>query len=422
MSLLTVKNVGKVFRNYHSELQRFAGWFGVSSKAKEEHWVLRHVSFDIYPGQAVGIIGVNGAGKSTLLKIITGTLQATEGHVQVNGRIASILELGMGFDHELTGRQNVIHTGGMMGFSPEQIRQALPAIEAFAEIGDYFGQPVRSYSSGMQMRVAFAVATAYRPEILIVDEALSVGDAYFQHKSFARIREFQEQGTSLLIVSHDRGAIQCLCEHAILLDKGLKIKEGKPEVVFDYYTALISEKEDSTIQQKFSGERVETLSGSGEATFEDITLFDSNGRNTEMVKVGEPTKVEFRVKVNEDIKSLVLGFGIKDRLGQMMFTTNTWHTNQYVQDLQAGETYLFSVSFIANLGIGSYSVHASLVSAESQVSKSDEHYDWRDGVLVFNVINVDKEVFGGCMWNKMHFRVEKQTDKMKQVTASLEVE
>ena len=225
MSLLSVQGLGKAFRSYRSEWHRFARWFGLSVKPREEHWVLRHVSFDIEPGEAIGIVGQNGAGKSTLLKMITGTLKPTEGQVQIHGRIAAILELGMGFNPELTGRQNVHHAAGLMGFTPEQIDAALPDIEAFAEIGDYFGEPVRTYSSGMQMRVAFAVATAWRPEILIVDEALSVGDSYFQHKSFDRIREFQEQGTTLLIVSHDRGAIQSLCDRAILLESGTVIKD-----------------------------------------------------------------------------------------------------------------------------------------------------------------------------------------------------
>lgn len=187
MSLLTVKNLGKAYRVYASEFQRIGRWFGISTKPKEEHWVLKHVNFSIHAGEAIGIVGQNGAGKSTLLKMITGTLQPTEGNVQVNGRIAAILELGMGFTPDLTGRQNVYHAAGLMGFNADRIDEVIKEIEAFAEIGTYFDEPVRTYSSGMQMRVAFAVATAIRPEILIVDEALSVGDSYFQHKSFDQI-------------------------------------------------------------------------------------------------------------------------------------------------------------------------------------------------------------------------------------------
>lgn len=204
--------------------------------------VLRNVSFAIEPGEAVGLVGQNGAGKSTLLKLVTGTLQATEGSVHVNGRIAAILELGMGFNTELSGRQNVYHAAGLMGFSTAQVDQAISEIEAFAEIGPYFDYPVRTYSSGMQVRVAFAVATAFRPEILIVDEALSVGDVYFQHKCFERIRQFRQQGTTLLIVSHDRDSILALCDRAILLDKGRVLRDGGPEEVMDYYNALIADR------------------------------------------------------------------------------------------------------------------------------------------------------------------------------------
>src|SRR5690606_6494074 len=216
---------------YRSEWQRVARWFGASPEPLEEHWVVRGVSFEIGAGEVVGIVGQNGAGKSTLLKMVAGTLQPTEGQLRVNGRIAAILELGMGFHPELTGRQNVMHAAGLMGFSARDVVAAMPGIEDFAEIGEYFDQPVRTYSSGMQVRVAFAVATAFRPEVLIIDEALSVGDSYFQHKSFDRIRSFREQGTTLLIVSHDRNAIQAICDRAILLERGRVLKDGEPEAV-----------------------------------------------------------------------------------------------------------------------------------------------------------------------------------------------
>ena len=195
--LLTVRELGKSFRDYGSEWRRFAAWFGLRVRIKSENWVLRDISFSVAPGESIGIVGQNGAGKSTLLKLITGTMKATTGTVAVHGRIAAILELGMGFDPDLSGRANVYHSAGLMGFSRRAIDGVIVDVETFAEIGEYFDEPARTYSSGMQMRVAFAVATAFRPDILIVDEALSVGDAYFQHKCFKRIREFREQGTSL---------------------------------------------------------------------------------------------------------------------------------------------------------------------------------------------------------------------------------
>jgi len=396
MSLLSVNNVGKAFRSYRSELQRFARWFGVPAKPEEEQWVLRHVSFDIHPGEAIGIIGQNGAGKSTLLKMITGTLQPTEGTISINGRISAILELGMGFDPNLTGRQNIYHAAGLMGFNTPQIEESMPAMENFAEIGEYFDDPVRTYSSGMQMRIAFAVATAWRPDILIVDEALSVGDAYFQHKSFDRIREFQEQGTTLLIVSHDRSAIQSLCQRAILLEKGSVIKDGDPEEVFDFYNALIAEKENSTVEvKKLHDGRAQTSSGTGEAGVEEIGLYNAKGEAVEYVGVGEPVELRIRVKVKQDIDSLVLGFAIKDRLGQTMYGINTWHTGQVIEQTRADEEYEYTVKFPVNFGIGSYSFAVALHDRDTHMTRN---YEWRDLAYVFNVINKDKQEFCGCCW------------------------
>ncbi len=225
-TVLNVDNISKSFLDYSSEWKRIFSWFGFNFIVKEEHTILKNINFSIASGEAIGIVGQNGAGKSTLLKIITKTLKPTKGTITVVGRVSAILELGMGFYPDLTGRENVYHSAGLMGFTKEEIDRVIKEIEEFVEIGEYFDQPVRTYSTGMQMRVAFGVATAYRPEILIVDEALSVGDAYFQHKSFDRIRKFQEEGTTLIVVSHDRNAIQSICNRAILLEQGGIIKDG----------------------------------------------------------------------------------------------------------------------------------------------------------------------------------------------------
>ncbi len=397
-SVLSVNGLGKAFRAYHSEWHRFARWFGLPLKPIEESWVLRHIHFDIKAGEAIGIIGQNGAGKSTLLKIITGTLKPTEGQFHVNGQISAILELGMGFNSELTGRQNARHAAGLMGFTPDQIDDAISEIEAFAEIDEYFDEPVRIYSSGMQMRVAFAVATAWRPDILIVDEALSVGDAYFQHKSFARIREYREQGTNLLIVSHDRNVIQTLCDRAILLKKGEVVKDGDPESVFDFYNALIAEKENHTIEvKKINDGKLQTISGTGEARVDEIALHNINGEVVDYVGVGDPIELHIRVKVYRQIETLVLGYGIKDRLGQFMYGTNTWHTKQIIHNPQQGDEYLFTIAFPANLGPGSYSVQTALVDRDTHLTAN---YEWRDMALMFNVVNINKTHFAGCLWNE----------------------
>lgn len=396
MSLLSVNNLGKAYRTYTSELQRVARWFGLPVKPSEEHWVLKHLSFNIEAGEAIGIVGQNGAGKSTLLKMITGTLQPTEGHVQVNGRIAAILELGMGFTPDLTGRQNVYHAAGLMGFNAEQIDAVIDDIAAFAEIGTYFDDAVRTYSSGMQMRVAFAVATAFRPDILIVDEALSVGDSYFQHKSFERIREFQRQGTTLLIVSHDRGSIQALCDRAILLEKGTVIKDGNPEEVMDFYNALIAEKENSKVEvRELDDGSLQTRSGSGEASIGAVTLHNAAGERIEFASVGEPVSLRIQTQINSPIPELVVGYMIKDRLGQPVFGTNTHHLGCTLHDLQTGETPGYSFNFIANLGVGSYSVAVALHTTDSHLARN---YEWVDLTLVFNVVNISQGEFVGLAW------------------------
>jgi lipopolysaccharide transport system ATP-binding protein len=406
VSVLSVRDIGKAYRNFRSEWHRVGRLLGLPVHALEETWVLRHVSFDIQPGEAVGIIGQNGAGKSTLLKIITGTLAPTEGTVQRAGQIGAILELGMGFNMELSGRQNAVIAAGLMGHGAAEIAAAMPQIEEFAEIGDYFDQPMRSYSSGMTMRVAFSVATVFQPEILIVDEALAVGDAYFIHKCFDRIRRYREDGMTLLIVSHDRSSIQSLCDRAILLEQGSVIKEGPPEEVFDFYNATLADKEHATVKvDRARGGKARTRSGTGEATVKRAVLLNRDGQETEYVQVGEPVTLRVTVEVHEDLESLVLGYGIRDRLGQTMYGTNTWHTGQTINNPRAGETYEFSVAFPANLGMGSYSIQTALTDKDTHLTAN---YEWQDLALVFNVINADKATFVGCQWNEPVITIERR--------------
>ncbi|CAO1661506.1 ABC transporter ATP-binding protein [Salinicola sp. NYA28a] len=395
-NLMEVRGVGKAFRRFSSEGRRVVSWFFSAVKPQKETWVLKDISFDLGEGEAVGIVGQNGAGKSTLLKMITGTLLPTTGHIVVTGRVSAILELGMGFNGDLTGRQNVYHAAALMGLTQEQIDKAMPDIEAFAEVGSYFDQPMRVYSSGMQMRVAFSVATAYRPDILIVDEALSVGDAYFQHKSFDRIRQFQKQGTSLLIVSHDKEAIQTLCDRAILIDKGSIVSDGNPEAVMDHYNALIAEKENSNVSfKKLDDGMVQTQSGSGEAKVESLSLNDLDGNPIEFVSVAQEVELALDIRIHADIPQLVVGYIIKDRLGQAIFGTNTWHTNQIVKNLKTGELLRYRMRFEMNVGPGSYAISTSLHSTDTHLV---DNYQWIDHALVFSVVNVDKDYFIGTSW------------------------
>jgi len=397
MGTITVTNLGKAYKQYPNRWARLAEWLLPGHKSRHTlHWVLQDINFTVKPGEAVGIIGINGAGKSTLLKMITGTTQPTTGSIHITGRIAALLELGMGFHPDFTGRQNAYMAGQLLGYSVEEIASLMPEIESFAEIGDYIDQPVRVYSSGMQMRLAFSVATAHRPDVLIVDEALSVGDAYFQHKSFDRIREFRKQGTTLLLVSHDKSSIQSICDRAILLNAGRLAMQGAPEAVMDYYNAMLAERENQTVRQQIVDDgKVQTISGSGEATVEEVVLLNEQDERLEVVNVGQLVRLKVVVRVVSDIPELVLGYMIKDRLGQPIFGTNTYHLKRKIESVERGATVVFTFQFAANLGEGTYSVAIALHTADTHISKN---YEWRDLALVFNVINIDKEAFVGVAW------------------------
>ena len=397
MSEIQVVKLSKAYKTYPSQWARLAEWLIPKSKPRHSlKWVLQDISFHIKPGEALGVVGMNGAGKSTLLKILTGTTQATSGHLVTHGRVAALLELGMGFHPEFTGRQNIYMAGQLLGLSMEDLHRLIPSIEAFAEIGEYMDQPLRTYSSGMQMRLAFSVATAQRPDILIVDEALSVGDSYFQHKSFDRIRQFRQQGTTLLIVSHDRQAIQSVCDRAILLNKGKLVMEGLPEEVMDYYGAMMAEKEQHTIrQERLDNGKVRTISGTGEAAIRSVALLDKHGRATEVIEVGSRVTLEVHVDIKQDIPRLVLGFMIKDRMGQAIYGINTHRLKREIIDLSAGDTVIYRYTFPANIGKGHYSIALSLSRLDSHI---DTNYEWRDFALVFHIINSTKPDFVGSAW------------------------
>lgn len=394
-SLMQASGIGKVYRQFSSDLLRVLSWF-VKLRPQEETWVLRNVDFEVRRGEAVGIVGQNGAGKSTLLKIITGTLPPSEGHLAVQGKVAAILELGMGFNGDLTGRQNAFHAASLLGHTDEEIQSVMPAIESFAEIGEYFDQPMRTYSSGMQMRVAFSVATAFRPDLLIVDEALSVGDAYFQHKSFDRIRQFQSEGTSLLIVSHDKEAILRLCDRVILLDRGQVIRDDLPEVVMDFYNALIADRNNSEIVlRRLDDETLQTSSGSGEAKVVTAGLHHKEGHLLEQVAVGEHVMLRLEIAIHQDLPELVVGYMVKDRLGQTIFGTNTWHTKQMLVDLKAGQAVVFEAAFDLNLGPGSYTISTALHTHSTHL---EHNFHWLDYAVVFQVVNPYLPFFIGSSW------------------------
>lgn len=358
MTAIEVRGLGKAYKQYPTRWSRLAEWLLPGNRQRHHlHWVLQDIDFDVPRGEAVAILGVNGAGKSTLLKLITGTSHPTTGSISVKGRIAALLELGMGFHPDFTGRQNVFMAGQLQGLSVSQIQAALPQIEEFAGIGEYLDQPVRIYSSGMQVRLAFALATAVRPEILIVDEALSVGDAAFQRKCFRRINEFLEQGTTLLFVTHDIDAVKKLCSQAIFLQEGRIAARGPAREVSDAYERSLfggdvspadeaPEVADSAADNEPSTGHMdpslasdcEISYGDGRATIEQVWLEDEQGARANLFSSSEPLTLNFRVRFNEAVDHAVFAFMIKTREGLNLFGVDTSDDRALCdRSFQAGE-------------------------------------------------------------------------------------
>lgn len=391
---LEIHALGKGYRFYPSRWARLAEWIAPGAPRYQLNWVLRGISFSVAPGESVGIIGRNGAGKSTLLKLITGTTQATEGTVRTEGRVAALLELGMGFHPEFSGRENALMTGQLMGISESEIAAAMPQVEAFAEIGRYIDQPLRTYSSGMQVRLAFAVATAFRPDILIVDEALAVGDLYFQHKCYARIREFRAEGMTLLFVSHDPGAVKSLCDRAVLLDGGGVRIDDTPDVVLDYYNALVAERENVAGLVSLAPPSDEGMrSGDKRAILLKTTLY-ADDQPSKVLRVGQRTRLTIQFRKEVEVADLTVGFLIRDRLGNDVYGTNSWHLGtKMLSDVPVGVDACFDCVIPAlNLGPGSYSISFALHSSMTHLG---DNYDWWDRALVFEVIRGTETFFSG---------------------------
>jgi len=386
MPQIIVKNLGKKYKRYANHWYRLAevlswGYY----HCHEERWALRNINFTVGRGEAIGIVGQNGAGKSTLLKLLVGTTQPNEGSIQTTGRIAALLELGIGFHLDFTGRDNAVMACRMAGLNKDEIRHYMPEIERFSELGDYLDQPLRVYSTGMQMRLAFSAATVVRPEILIVDEALSVGDAYFQHKCVARIRSFQDEGTTLLFVSHDPAAVKTLCRRALLFDEGKLIQDGEPDNVLDYYNAIIAKRgKDETIQQiETQSGRTITRSGTGEASIVNVEMVNSSEQPARVYRVGEMAKIICQVRINNEIECPNVGILLRDRLGNDVFGTNSHHLNAETQQISAGHTFLAEFLMPLNLGVGNYSLSVALHPGWTHL---ENNYDWWDQCLVFQVI------------------------------------
>ena len=354
---IRVADVTKIYKLYDNPKDRLKESLGLTrKKCYQEHYALNHINFEVKKGETVGIIGTNGSGKSTMLKLITGVLTPSSGEIQVDGRISALLELGSGFNMEYTGIENIYLNGTMIGFSRNEIDEKMQEILDFADIGEFVHQPVKSYSSGMFVRLAFAVAININPEILIVDEALSVGDVFFQAKCYRKFEEFKQQGKTILFVSHDLGSITKYCDRAILLNKGEKIFEGTPKETVDIYKkVLVNQFEPSELETdedanditKFSKDKDWKKSiqvnpelieyGEKSAEIIDYALLDENGLITNTFMKGTVFSVRMKIQAHKEVKEPIFAFTIKNLQGIELTGTNTTYEKVQVPPMEPGD-------------------------------------------------------------------------------------
>jgi lipopolysaccharide transport system ATP-binding protein len=394
--VIEIKNLSKKFKVYERHLDRLKEWFSPSHKSRHrEYWALKNLTLHVEPGTVYGLVGMNGAGKSTLLKVLTGTLMPTSGTCKVNGRVSALLELGAGFHPELTGRDNVLVNGRLHGLTSAEILSKMDEIKHFSELGDYFDQPVRTYSSGMYVRLAFALASAVKPDVLIIDEALSVGDAYFQQKCLKRIQEFKKSGTTILFVSHDVAAVKMLCDRAALLDRGSVLFEGTPVEVLERYNALIAKvsehgREYLIEEPKVEGRGLE--SGSFKAVVERVEMTDESGQKLAVAVSGQAVVFTLEVTFREKIINPTVGILIRDRLGYDIFGINTHGLGLTTKTYQAGESGKFTFKMILDLGVGDYTVSTAI---HASMQHTEGNYHWADRIMSFQVAPDNKQHFVG---------------------------
>ena len=368
---IEVKDVDKVYKLYEKPSDRIKEALGLGSKVRHtDHKALSDVSMTIYQGETVGIIGTNGSGKSTILKIITGVLNPTAGEVKVNGRISALLELGAGFNMEYNGIENIYLNGTMIGFTEKEIDEKLQSILDFADIGEYVYQPVKTYSSGMFVRLAFAVAINIDPEILIVDEALSVGDVFFQAKCYHKFEEFKAMGKTILFVSHDLSSIAKYCDRVVLLNQGTKLGEGAPKEMIDTYKQVLVGQyqlpesssegnllEDEDIRKLASGQNVnpDLLEyGSKKAEIVEYYFTDDKGVHTSAVVKGSRFTIHMKVEIKEDIQAPIFAFSFKNIQGTEITGTNTMFEKSFLEPVSAGDVKEITFEQEMNLQGGDY--------------------------------------------------------------------
>ena len=392
---ISVEHISKVYKLYRGKADRLKDALHLTrQKNYDEFYALSDVNFTVKKGETVGLIGTNGAGKSTLLKLLTGVLTPSEGQIEVNGKVSALLELGAGFNGEYTGLENIYFNGTLMGYTREQMEKKVPEILEFAGIGDYVYQPVKTYSSGMFARLAFALAINVEPDILVVDEALSVGDIYFQSRCFKKMDDIKKNGTTILLVTHDMSSVIKYCDKVVLLNHGKVVQEGNPKQMVDIYKKILvnqydenedtdgAEKKDAlTVNKgswmsKLSLNDKNTIYGNGKAKIIDFGFFDENGRITGMVLKKSIFSFKVKVEFYEDIEYPILTYTVKNARGAEITGTNTMFEKVDFPLAKKGEQYVVTFTQKALLQGGDYLVSFGCTGYENgQFTVYDRHYD-----------------------------------------------
>ena len=402
---ISVEGVKKIYKLYQKPFHRVLDALGVGKHHYKEHEALKGIDFQINQGECVGIIGTNGSGKSTILKIITGVVNPSEGRVVVDGRISALLELGAGFNMEYNGIENVYLNGTMLGFTKDEITAKLDAILEFADIGDYVYQPVKTYSSGMFVRLAFAVAINIEPEILIVDEALSVGDVFFQAKCYHKFEEFKQMGKTIVFVSHDLSSIQKYCDRVVLLNKGEKLGEGPARDMIDAYkqvlvgqyqapeeeNTLLDDEQIRALAAQQAGHNPQLLEyGTKEAEIFDYYITDEKGIRTTAIVKGTKFTIHYKVKFNADKPAPIFTYKFKNARGTEITGTNTMYEKAFLESVSAGDVKEVTFTQVMSLQGGEYLLSLGCTGFEGDIFQAYHRlYD----VLNVTVIS-DKDTVG----------------------------
>ncbi len=397
--MVLVENVSKLYRLYRRPADRLRELLPGSRTLHSDFWALRDISFHVEAGETLSLVGPNGCGKSTLLQIVAGILQPTEGSVKTSGRIAALLELGAGFNPEFSGHENVYLNGEIMGLSRAQIERAMPSIEQFAEIGEFMERPVKEYSSGMYVRLAFSTAIHVDPEILIVDEALAVGDAVFANRCVRKFQELRERKITVLFVSHDLGLVKQLSDRAILLLHGRIEAQGAPKDVINRYIGLVLEKQPA--ERKEERLRSSFRHGDGASEIASVEILNARGETAESIASGEPVTVRVRSRFHQAVSDPMVGILIRTRIGMDVYGTNTRIEHAPLGDFQSGDELEVDFRIECWLTPQSYTLTVATQNADGS------SHDWLDDAIAFDV--VDTRVAAGVanLRAKVEWRVSR---------------